>query len=179
MQKIPTMFRRDESVRGHPVTDAVTPGCEWVLNGEGFATEKMDGTNVKVENGQLWKRRKPAERDYDVASYVPCDRADPADRWAYEAFDRAVWPDGIYELIGPKIQGNPHGREQHIIVPVLPPSPDLEIPGGHLARSFEGLRDFLASRNIEGIVFHHPDGQLAKIKRRDFGLPWPEGPEAR
>lgn len=24
--------------------------------------------------------------------------------------------------------------------------------------------------NIEGIVFHHPDGRMAKIKLRDFGI---------
>ena len=27
--------------------------------------------------------------------------------------------------------------------------------------------------DIEGIVWHHPDGRMAKIKRRDFGLSWP------
>lgn len=25
---------------------------------------------------------------------------------------------------------------------------------------------------FEGIVFHHPDGRRAKVKRSDFGLPW-------
>ena len=26
---------------------------------------------------------------------------------------------------------------------------------------------------IEGIVWHHPDGRMAKIKARDFGIQWP------
>lgn len=40
-------------------------------------------------------------------------------------------------------------------------------------RSFEGLNRHLAENCDEGIVFHHPDGRMAKIKRRDFGLRWP------
>jgi hypothetical protein len=27
---------------------------------------------------------------------------------------------------------------------------------------------YLASQNIEGIVYHHPDGRMAKIKATDF-----------
>jgi hypothetical protein len=34
----------------------------------------------------------------------------------------------------------------------------------------EGLREFLAAHDVEGVVFHHPDGRKAKIKKRDFGL---------
>jgi hypothetical protein len=32
------------------------------------------------------------------------------------------------------------------------------------------LREWLLDRDIEGLVFHHPDGRMAKIKLRDFGL---------
>src|SRR4051812_22575074 len=105
MQKIPTMFVRDETKPGHPVTDECKPECLWVFKGEGVATVKIDGTNVKIESGQLFKRQKPKERDYDNAAYVPCDRANPADVWAWVAFDAGHDGDGIYELVGPKIQG--------------------------------------------------------------------------
>jgi hypothetical protein len=174
MQKIPTMFVRDESKPGHPVMNQIKPECQWVLDGEGVATEKRDGTNVKVEFGQLFKRQKPKARDYDDASYVPCDRANPADRWAYEGFDYMAQPvpDGIYELVGPKIQGNPDKYTTHALMSVVPPSASLT-PLGDVPRTFDGLRQYLADRPIEGLVFHHPDGRMAKIKRRDFGLPWP------
>jgi len=33
-----------------------------------------------------------------------------------------------------------------------------------------GIRTFLEHAGWEGIVFHHPDGRMAKIKGRDFGL---------
>ena len=174
MKKIPTMFERDETQRGHPVTPAIKSECQWVLDGEGIATSKIDGTNVKIENGRLFKRQKPKEGDYDEASYVTCDRTESADRWAFEAFDVEPHADGIYELVGPKIQGNPHKYAQHTLVRVVPFALDLEIPADHLRdRTREGLRDFLSRSLNEGIVFHHPDGRMAKIKRRDFGFVWP------
>lgn len=172
MQKIPTMFERDESQQGHPVIDRVTPGCEWVLAGEGLATVKMDGTNVKVETGALFKRHKP-KGEYAEAGYVRCDRDNPADQWAFEAYD--VYddgpPDGIYELLGPKVQKNPYGYPAHVLMRVLPLNPDLCFTVE--PRTFAGLRACLERPAVEGIVFHHPDGRLAKIKRRDFGLKWP------
>ncbi|MCL2724468.1 MAG: hypothetical protein FWD69_08535 [Polyangiaceae bacterium] len=43
-------------------------------------------------------------------------------------------------------------------------------------RTYDGLKTFLADLDnkfspghlAEGIVFHHPDGRRAKIKRKDF-----------
>lgn len=54
MKKIPTLFKRDERGR---ITRDVTPGCEWVLAGEGIPTRKLDGTCCKWEDGKLLKRR--------------------------------------------------------------------------------------------------------------------------
>lgn len=62
MQKIPTLFVRDESQKGHPVTAEVRQECQWVLDGEGVATVKIDGTNIKIEGGCLYKRQKPKDR---------------------------------------------------------------------------------------------------------------------
>ena len=45
MQKIPTVFQRDPSNPKH-VLPEVTPGCEWVLAGEGVPTRKYDGTGL-------------------------------------------------------------------------------------------------------------------------------------
>jgi hypothetical protein len=173
MQKIPTLFVRDETRKGHPVRDEIKLECQWVLDGEGIATVKLDGTNVKIEDGVLLKRQKPKDRDYDEASYVPCDRTNPADRWAFEAFDALDdKADGIYELIGPKVQGNPQRVERHWLIRVVPYDPQLVAQPP--IRTFAGLRAWLTTyTTAEGLVFHHPDGRMAKIKRRDFGLPWP------
>lgn len=172
MEKIATMYTRDESKRGHPVQPGVKPECAWVEAGEGTATRKLDGTNVKIEGRVLYKRKKPKDRDYDNAAYVEVEPADPSSKWVWEAFEALGHKrDGIYEAVGPKIQGNPEAFEAHALVCVVPPDSSLHL--ADVPRDFEGLRAYLSEQNIEGIVFHHADGRLAKIKRRDFGLPWP------
>ena len=169
MEKIPTMYERDEATRGRSVKPVIKPNCRWVEDGEGFATRKLDGTNVKVEGGVLWKRQKPADGDYDNAAYVPARLDDPADRYLFEAFqDREKWEDGIYEALGPKIQGNPEKYGRHALVRVVPVDPSLIVP--EAPRAFNALRDYLSVEDIEGFVFHHPDGRKAKIKKRDFGF---------
>ena len=60
------------------------------------------------------------------------------------------------------MQGNPDGFAAHVLVPhgadVL-----QDVP-----RDFEGVRAYLKDKAIEGVVWHHPDGRMVKIKRRDF-----------
>ena len=40
-------------------------------------------------------------------------------------------------------------------------------------RSFEGIRKYLEEHNIEGLVFWLNGEPACKIKRSDFGYPWP------
>lgn len=169
MIKIPTMFYRDESLKGHPVMNKIKPECEWVLNGEGVATKKLDGTNVKIEGGKFYKRQKPASGEYDEASYIEVEPVDPTNRYIVEAFHNLLDKlDGIYEAIGPKIQGNPENFPGHCLIRVVPPDPILNL--ANVPRDFEGLKLYLKVHDMEGIVFHHPDGRFAKIKKRDFGI---------
>lgn len=57
---------------------------------------------------------------------------------------------------------------------------NLQIPVyREVPRTYEGLRELLAELEsrfspgelAEGIVFHHPDGRRAKIKRKDYPRP--------
>lgn len=182
MKKIPTLFERDWNGDRSRVLDKVHPGCEWVLAGEGVSTRKMDGTSCLIRNGYLYKRREikkgdlttPSgfeQADFDeetgkIVGWVPVDSA-PENKYHLEAF-RGGMLDGTYELLGPKVQGNPEGLLKHTLVPhvdaeLLPDAP----------RTFDGLRAWLAGKDMEGIVFRHPDGRMAKIKLRDFGLKRP------
>lgn len=87
--------------------------------------------------------------------------------------------DGTYELVGPKVNGNPENvphpdsgipEDQHILIWHGWPGPMPQVND----RSFEGLKALFEDEHpFEGIVFHHPDGRMAKIKRKDFGLRWP------
>jgi len=72
---------------------------------------------------------------------------------------------GTLELLGPNIQGNPEKLEMNVLVQH---SCIIDYPDA--PRTFEALRDWLAGKDIEGLVWHHPDGRMAKIKLRDFGL---------
>jgi hypothetical protein len=57
MKKIPCLFQRDFTDKRRPtLLRDVTPGCEWVLAGEGVATRKRDGTACAVIGGKLFKR---------------------------------------------------------------------------------------------------------------------------
>lgn len=174
MKKIPTLFERTDD-RRH-VINRVHPGCEWVLNGEGVATRKYDGTCTrKTSDGQWWTRReiKPGGEtppgfvleDYDevTGKTVGWEPAEQSGFWKFiqEAIDGDEEP-GTYELCGPKINGNPEHLTRHELIAhgaeVYPQAP----------RDFEGLREWLAQYDIEGIVWHHPDGRMVKLKNRDF-----------
>ena len=144
---------------------------------EGVATRKYDGTCVKIEGGKYFKRReiKPGKKapvnfieeqlDENTGKrvgWVPVDPDSVEDRWHMEAFD-ATLPDGTYELIGPKIQGNPEKSETHKLVRHSE-AERLDAP-----REYEALAQWFIGKDIEGIVFHHPDGRMGKIKKSDFG----------
>lgn len=178
MRKIPTLFVRDENDRRY-VTREVTPGCEWVIEGEGIATRKFDGTCVKIsDDGGLWTRRevKPGKTPPDRWEEVDFDETtgkrvgwEPASQSSFVSplmeavYAQMTKPEpGTYELCGPKINGNPEGFDSHVLVP----HGDVVI--GNLPRNYEMLRGYLSSMPWEGIVWHHPDGRMAKLKRRDF-----------
>lgn len=184
MKKIPTVFQRDEHDRAH-VTREPNPAAAWVLAGEGTPTRKYDGTSVLIRNGIAYKRYelkpgKKAPAGFEPADtvdpntgkqpgWVRIDEDDPNDRWHREALwaetshgGHLLIPDGTYELIGPKVQGNPEHADSHQLV-----SHDraevVDAP-----RDFDGLRNWLLAHEFEGVVWHHPDGRMAKLKRRDF-----------
>jgi hypothetical protein len=185
VRKIISLYQRNYD-GDRLVRDEVVPGAEWVLAGEGVATRKYDGTCCEVLDGQLWKRYelrpgktappnfRPAQ-DEDATTgkqpgWVPVgDEPDSAyhrEAWelAWEPADGYV-PDGTYELVGPKIQANPEGYEIHLLLAHSEAQQLTDAP-----REFEALREYLASADIEGIVWHHPDGRMVKIKGKDFGL---------
>ena len=75
--------------------------------------------------------------------------------------------DGTYELLGPKIQGNPENFKTHTLLP----HGTIQLPD--CPRDFDGLREYLRTHDIEGVVWHRGNGDMVKIKSRDFGLKRP------
>lgn len=187
MQKIISLYKRDhEGTR--QIYDEVVEGAEWVLAGEGVPTIKTDGTACLMQDGHLSKRfdrklkdgkykdapeawvaaeEKPNEHTGHWPGWLPVGDG-PEDKWHRSALRDVPLSDGTYELVGPKVQGNPYKLTQH----------ELWRHGvGEInwkpLDTFASIRDFLGNSAIEGIVWHHSDGRMVKIKRRDFGLPWP------
>lgn len=183
--KIPTMFERDWQARGRPVIDKIAAACDWVLAGEGRATRKWDGTPIAVITGRVYRRLdykpgrimpvdwlagqpEPDPITGEQPGWIPLDPIDKADRRVLstisERWAGSAPPDGTYEFCGPTVNGNPEGFATHQLLahgsePVSAPD-----------RSFNGLRALLADGRFEGVVFHHADGRMAKIKGRDFGI---------
>ena len=195
MKKIPTLFEReykDHKVIG--IKPIVTPGLEWVLEGEGVATVKYDGSCCAIINGVFYKRYDAKKGKQPPAGAIPCQPepdpitghwphwlpvsfTDPSDKWLVKAFcfnlERGyhtigdILPDGTYEAIGNHFQGNPYNMIY-----------DCLIPHGYLRinkfpRTFEGMREFWKDYKIEGVVFWLGGQPRCKIKRSDFGYEWP------
>lgn len=184
MQKIPTLFMRDPVDRAH-VTSEVNPVCQWVISGEGVPTRKYDGTCVMFDGQQWWARRevkngkaaplhfRPVTTDLvtgNMMGWEPIEQSAFA-KYHAEALEYSNslglevlgWDAGTYELIGPKINGNPEQYPQHTLI-----SHEYAEILDNAPRSFVDLRDWLRLLPYEGVVWHHPNGRMAKLKRRDF-----------
>lgn len=96
----------------------------------------------------------------------------PNDKWYNEAFQDIPNKEEIEgvtcELVGPKINRNPHNFTKHRLLP----HGCQDIPDFPYA--FDDLRTWLTAHAVEGVVFYGTEPhQRAKIRRKDFGLPWP------
>lgn len=183
MKKIVSLFKRDyDGTR--LVYNELVPGAEWVQDGEGTATVKIDGTSCLVKDGKLYKRYDAKKGKTPPTGFLPAQEPDPItghwpgwlivgdgpeDKWHREAFVGQFEDGATYELIGPKVQGNPYKKDRHELVKHGAWLFDEEPP-----RTFDAIKSFFESNVVEGIVWHRSNGDMVKIKRRDFGFKWPE-----
>ena len=195
MKKIPTLFKREfQGSKVVNITNEVTPGMEWALEGLGDATEKWDGACCAVINGEFYKRYdakkdKKGNLKLPPEGSIPCDDPDPvtghwphwvkvdpenpADRWFVAAYLNSLLnigsllSDATYEAVGPHFNNNSHNLSKDRLVRHGIDILDVK------DRSFDGIRDYLSHHAIEGIVFWKDGEPKCKIKRRDFGFDWP------
>lgn len=193
MKKIPTLFIRNPEDMKHVLPD-INPACWWVFAGEGTATRKWDGTCVRLDTGgNWWARREVKPGRTAPAGFVEVEHDENTGKtvgwepiyqsafvkfwdeaWQRQRDSGAVIEPGTFELIGPKINGNPESLEHHrLIRHGWTKLSHREFLNG-IGRSYDELKRFFQGdmpeslTGIEGIVYHHPDGRMAKIKRRDF-----------
>lgn len=163
MKRIPTIFLRDMSLKCTPVKNEINPECQWVFDGEGIATRKIDGVNIKSKSNVPTERIKPVG-DYTEAQYGPVGSC----KYIQSAIMKHPHrPDGLYEAYGEGIRGNPEKVEGYHMVRVQPIDMALRLTG-EPKRMYRDLMGYFATHDIEGIVYHHRDGRMAKVKTSDF-----------
>lgn len=185
MKKISTLYKKDPNDLGRVINE-INPENEWVFTDEGVkATRKFDGTACAIIDGKLYKRydvkkgkqvpegaipcQEPDEITGHWPHWVECKREDPANKFHFEGFDNLVneglSDDGTYELLGPKVQGNPEKLNGHHLFRhgVMPAEVNFKL-------GWDCLKHYLTHNDVEGIVFHHPDGRMCKLRKSDFGI---------
>lgn len=189
MKKIPTLFKKQFTEDGTyiGVSNEVTDGMEWVLNGDGVATVKWDGSACAIIDGKFYKRYDAKRGKKPPQGAIQCCEPDPitghhphwvkvdfnekADKWFVEAYNYSTknntvqLNDGTYEAIGLHFLSNPYGLECDCLIPHGVDIVEVE-------RSWDGIKQYLESHFVEGIVFWKDGEPQCKIRKKDYKLPW-------
>lgn len=196
--KIESPFVREETDEGYYVTPEINEGYEWVFeDDEVLAVEKLHGTNVCVRlvDGRVtgvWNRKEriPRFSKDQGHKYINDGVLESLNRGYVDRLS-----DGLQygEVIGEKFHNNPYDIEGHIWIPFewLKEKCHYRSWGDYpkdyetISRWFKedlipmfyarwhGLSfEEVVERDefIEGLVFHHPDGRMAKLRKDMF--PW-------
>lgn len=180
MKKLSTLFKKNQNDLSK-VTNEIDPKNKWVYE-SGIPTRKYDGTACAIISGELYKRYDvkkgktvpvgaiPCQEPDQITGHHPhwikCDRSDNANKYHFEAFDLLDNKiDGTYELCGEKVQGNPERIKGHQLI--LHGSTILDLKDF----TYYGIKEYLESVDIEGIVFHDGNSdRMCKIRKSDFGI---------
>ncbi len=188
MKKISTLFKKDPNDLSRVINE-INPENSWVIDDFDYvtATRKFDGTACAIIQGVLFKRydvkkgksvpegaipcQQPDEITGHWPHWVECDKNKPEDRYFWEGivntkFYDSTNPNGTYELCGPKVQGNPENLTEHVLL--RHGSQTIAITKEEI--TFNKLKEFLTALPIEGIVFHHQDGRMCKLRKSDYGI---------
>jgi hypothetical protein len=160
-----------------------------VINGKIYArfNAKLDkkGNRKPIPEGSIPCEEAPDPNTGHWPHWRPAQL--PEDKYVLEAFETDFSQEyeqyrefiaGLkfetFEAVGPKINGNKehetlHRVYHHKTFIVI----DCDTKEKDGTRTLKKIAECLAMRSYEGIVFHHEDGRMAKIRRKDFGLRWP------
>lgn len=194
MPKLESPFKRKTIDGEYVVFDEINEGYDWVFkNDDVIATEKLDGTNVSIiiEDGEIqdvWNRKnyiKPFTRNKSH-HYILKAMLNSLGRGYCDNLD-----DGQHfgEVVGPNIQGNRYELEEGLWLPLARIHRKYHYTSwGKYPKTFEAISKwfkdglvslFYANKHglklsspkvipAEGIVFVHPDGRMAKLRRDMF-----------
>lgn len=198
MQKIPLLFKTD--IQRKYVIPELNPAAAWVLEEPSIAHRKYDGTCLMRDTEDWWSRRSTKEPAkvknfrpvvFDSLTgkhfgWEPISQS-PFFKFWQEAIGQrpldcdiidmreSAYEFGTYELLGPKINGNPEKLKRHRLMPhahaqqlgdiqhlELDLVEDVEVAYAELKRALFYLP-------VEGVVFKDRKMQrFAKLRRKDF-----------
>lgn len=191
MPKLECPFVRKEINGEYIVIAEINPGYEWVFNDENvMAIEKLHGTNVSIiiQDGVITSV-------FNRTNRIPFFNKGKKHiiEGVLNSFDRGyidLLGDGQHfgELIGPLVNGNPYQLEHHIWIPYSTFGQNhLKYKRwGKYPKTFTAISEWfekdliplyasmvhgeLGRENgfVEGVVFTHPDGRMAKLRRDMF-----------
>jgi len=175
MKKMISLFKRNFDNRECPAYNEIMEGAEWVTNSASIATQKHDGTACMIKDGVLYRRlnaKKQSPADFVHWTLDPKQRTGhgwipvkdtPADR-IHMGVDIKGLSDGTYELCGERVNRNPENIAGHRLIK------HGSVVFKDVPISFVGLKEWLSNKDIEGIVWHSPSGDMVKLKKSDFGM---------
>ena len=183
MPKIESHFKRIEMDIGYIVIDKINEGYEWVFEDESvMAIEKLHGTNVSIVimEGVVTSVFNRTERIPFITK---------GKEWIIKGILNSkvrgyleFLGDGQFfgELIGPKVNGNPYNLKEHLWIPFDTfAQKHLRYKSwGKYPKDFKTISEWFkndllplyASMQgnregfVEGVVFTHPDGRMAKLR---------------
>ncbi|MCK5149693.1 hypothetical protein KAJ87_02100 [Candidatus Pacearchaeota archaeon] len=186
MPKIESPFVRVMKDGNYVVKDLIVAGYNWVFEDDSvMAIEKLHGTNVSIliQEGTVIAVFNRTER-------IPF--INKGKKWLIEGIlnskERGYLEflgDGQHfgELIGPRVNGNPYKLEEHLWIPFSGfCQKHLKFKSwGKYPKDFKTISEWFKELLplyscmkgnkegfIEGIVFTHPDGRMAKLRKDMF-----------
>lgn len=167
MKRIPIALELDVS------TQKLRWAFPWLAELGVCAYRKFDGHCCMVAGGRLYKRRKLARGEEEPEGWI---QTEGSYGWIpFEVPDKPEW-DGVRgtlcfqhfqgktcELVGPGIRGNPEGKlTLKLVLHTEQPLRDCPKDPNKVAK-------WLQSKPYEGVVWHHPDGRMAKLTHQTLG----------
>lgn len=189
MPKLHSPFVRAKNEKGeYVVTPVIEEGYEWVFEDSKVkAVEKLHGTNVSIyiQDGiiiSIWNRNARIPFFNRGKEYII-----EGVREAYSRKYIDLLLDGQHfgECIGPKINGNPYKLDKPLWIPLSRLQKNYYFKSwGKYPKTFEAISEWFKelmplfgqrynSTFVEGIVFTHQDGRMAKLRRDMYD--WFEG----
>lgn len=193
MPKIESPFVRKEINGNYVVTPEIEKGYEWVFTDDKVqAVEKLHGTNVSVliQDGvvtSVWNRTERIPFFNKGKKHIIEGLLNSYERGYMEFLG-----DGQHfgELIGKKVNGNPYKIDGHLWLPfnTYCKTHLAYKSWGKYPKTFESISNWFKELMplyalkkgdkegfVEGVVFTHEDGRMAKLRKDMFPF-WYENP---